>query len=128
MLRRFAAIIFVLALAGQIYAGVCGCIGAENKNAHSCCKPKASVENSMQGKACCETACTMSNSQNIVPDRLETLAKVTFAAIEPASPVAAFDFSPTPAAYKHIAPQVTAISAADLRPPELYLRHHAFRI
>jgi len=127
MLRRFAAIIFVLALAGQIYAGVCGCMGGESETAHACCKPKTAIENSMQGKACCETACTMSHSENTVPDRLETLANITFQAAEP-SVVTSFTFEAPTIVLKSIAPMRTVRGAASLRPPDLYLRHRAFRI
>jgi len=128
MLRRFAAIIFVLALAGQIYAGVCGCMGGESETAHACCKPKTAVENSMQGSMCCETACAMSHSENIVPDRLETLAKITFQADEPAAATTPFSFGTRSVAHNINAPPRVVRDAASLRPPELYLRHRAFRI
>ncbi|HQZ81830.1 MAG TPA: hypothetical protein PLR83_01300 [Pyrinomonadaceae bacterium] len=127
MLRRFAAVIFILALAGQIYAGVCGCIGGKSEAAHACCKPKTAIENSMQGTTCCETACAMSHSENIVPDRLETLAKITIQAVEPSRAVA-FTFGERSVLYKYNAPTRVIRGAASVRPPELYLRHRAFRI
>jgi len=127
MLRRVAAILFILALAGQIYAGVCGCMGGESETAHACCKPKTAIENSMQGKACCETACAMSHSGNVIPDRLETLAKITFQAVEPTA-APSFPFVAPSIVRNAYAPIRSLRDAAYVRPPELYLRHHAFRI
>lgn len=127
MLRRFVAILFVLALAGQIYAGVCGCMGGESEAAHACCKPKTAIENSIQGKACCETVCAMSHSEDLVADRLETIAKITFQASEPAI-VPSFAFLPTYTVHTSDAPTRILLRAAYVRPPELYLRHRAFLI
>ncbi|MBV6495104.1 MAG: hypothetical protein DYH05_07840 [Acidobacteria bacterium ACB1] len=127
MLRRLSAILFILALAGQIYAGVCGCMGGESEAAHACCKPKTAVENSMQGKACCETVCAMSHSENTVPDRLETIAKITFQASEPPT-VPTFAFAPRSVVRTSNTPTRVLLDAAHVRPPELYLRHRAFLI
>lgn len=127
MLRRLIAVFFVLALAGQIYAGVCGCVGGKSELEHACCKPKTAVENSMQGKACCETICAMSQSENTVPDRLETLAKITLQVVEPESIVPTFEFSSV-IDRKPLSQPSNFHDAEPLRPSALYLRLHAFRI
>ena len=127
MLRRLIAVFFVLALAGQIYAGVCGCVGGKSESAHACCKPKTAIENSMQGKTCCETACVMSRSENVVPDRVESFAKISLQVVQPESIVPAFEFISV-LDRKPPSHQLAFHDSEPLSPPALYVRLHTFRI
>ena len=126
MLKRLAAIVFILAIAGNLSAAVCGCVGGD-KTVHSCCKKNSGDRASIRAKGCCGATCAMSHSQSSPQDRTETI-KVTFKTPIGAAPaplvraaVASVDNFALPAPFTNHRLKYS-------RPPELYLRHHAFLI
>lgn len=128
MLKRLAAFLFIFAIAGQVYAGVCVCLGGDKEAAHSCCKREKEARDSISGKAGCETDCAASPAGKPVIDRIEPAAKIKFQAVQfsPAVPRISFENIRTGSS-------VPIRPFADhrlkyARPPDLYLRHHAFLI
>jgi len=57
MKRRFAAIIFVLTIAGNIWAGVCHCVDMGGNSVSSCCKREKIQGTAMSAQPCCEELC-----------------------------------------------------------------------
>jgi len=129
MLKRLTALVFMFVLAAQISGGVCGCLGGVSEDTHSCCKREKSAIDSMQSKACCDSNCTVTQSERVSQDRTQAAAKLNFSqAAEPATAFERTPFRPL------IAPETVTISHYTdnrlkySRPPALYLRHHAFLI
>ena len=127
MLKRFATLIFVLAVTGQAFAGVCGCYAIEAKM-HSCCKPHDASRDSLYPKGCCDTECMTRATERTAQGRAEVLAKIT--SVPVAEPAASFTWSFEPLTFER-RPKISQIGNHRLkysRPPELYLRNHAFLI
>jgi len=128
MLKRLTAIFFIFLIAGQVSAGVCGCLGDGDRPQHSCCKHERSASDALRRKGCCDNDCAMSQSERVPQDRTITAFKITSKAIpEPAIPKLE-NFVPVESPSF-----ASSIAAVDhrlkySRPPELYLRHHAFLI
>jgi hypothetical protein len=126
MLKRLAAIIFILAIAGNLSAAVCGCLDGD-KTVHSCCKKNSGDGASLRAKGCCDTNCVMSHSQNSPQDRTETI-KISFKTAIAASPEPIVRASLAPVDNFSLPAPFTNHRLKYSRPPELYLRHHAFLI
>jgi len=127
MLKRVATLIFVLAVTGQAFAGVCGCFAIEAKM-HSCCKPHNAKRDSLYPKGCCDDECLTRASERTSQGRAEVLTKITVAAKAGSAPAQAFSFLPIATRTE---PTISPFSDHRLkysRPPELYLRNHAFLI
>jgi hypothetical protein len=103
-------------------------MGANNRPRHSCCKREKGERNAVRTKGCCDTNCSTQQSDTVVQVRTEPTAKIKF---EPITVTAAiprlafepdihFGFVPKPPFANH--------RLKYSRPPELYLRHHAFLI
>ena len=129
MLKRIIAILFIFVMAGQVSAGVCGCISGYGQPQHSCCKHKKAVNDTMRRKGCCDdNDCAMRQSERLPQDRTDAAVKITLriAAAPPMpklenfKPVALQNFVPLTAAVDH--------RLKYSRPADLYLRHHAFLI
>jgi hypothetical protein len=128
MLKRLTAIFFIFVIVGQVSAGVCGCLGSGIQPQHSCCRHKKSANDAIRQKGCCDTDCAMSRSERLPQDRTNTAIKITLKAVaKPAAPKLE-NFAPI--ATQNIAPVVTVADhhLKYSRPPELYLRYHAFLI
>lgn len=127
MLKRFATLIFVLAVTGQAFAGVCGCYAVEAKM-HSCCKPHDASYNSLYPKGCCDTECMARATERTSQGRAEVLAK--FVGTPVAKPAASFAWSFEPVSVEGHAKtsQLGNHRLKYSRPPELYLLTHAFLI
>ena len=127
MLKRFATLIFVLAVTGQAFAGVCGCFAIEAKMP-SCCKPHKAKHASLYPKGCCDDECLTRASERTAQMRAEVLTQITVAAEASQASVPVWSFAPI--AVK-TAPRISPFGDHRLkysRPPELYLRNHAFLI
>jgi hypothetical protein len=128
MLKRLAALLFIFVMAGQVSAGVCGCLGGENRAQHSCCKRKKMSRDAISAKSCCETDCLVRHSEKLVQDRTQAGPKIKFqAAASPVKPGLALLLPTT----TRIAVVVSPYSDHRLkyaRPPELYVRHRALLI
>jgi hypothetical protein len=129
MLKRLTAILFIFIMAGQISAAVCGCLGGDSRPQHSCCEHKKSVGDTLRRKGCCDdNDCAMRQSERLPQDRTNATAKITLnIAVEPTIPeLESFE----PVALKNFVPTSTILDHRPKysRPPELYLRYHAFLI
>jgi hypothetical protein len=128
MLKRLVAIFFIFVIAGQVSAGVCGCLGAESQPRHSCCKRQKPTVDALRQKGCCDSECALSQSERLPQERTNTTVKLTLKAVtEPALPrLERF----APLAIDNIEQTVGIVDhrLKYSRPPELYLRHHAFLI
>jgi hypothetical protein len=127
-MKRLVALLFIFAIAGQVSAGVCGCLGGETKSKHSCCIRKKTVRDTISAKGCCETNCLARQAENIVQDRTEPSAKIKFhVAVERVSMQYAL-FPPVSARAGVSIKPFAGDRLKYARPPDLYLRHHAFLI
>ncbi|MEO6334858.1 MAG: hypothetical protein ABIO91_07720 [Pyrinomonadaceae bacterium] len=128
MLKRLVAVLFIFVIAGQVSAGVCGCIGDESKAQHSCCKRNNLGVDEMRAPGCCDTNCTASASERVVQDRSERAAKIQFKqAIAPAA-IQRVAFQPLPAVRTVTVSAVSDHRLTYSRPPNLFLLHRAFLI
>jgi len=129
MLKRLTAILFIFIMAGQVSAGVCGCLGGDSRPRHSCCERKKSVGDTLRRKGCCDdNDCSMRQSERLPQDRTNATARITLKiAAEPTMPkLESFE----PVALQSFVPSTTAVDhrLKNSRPPDLYLRYHAFLI
>lgn len=130
MLRKLAALLFVLAIAGQVSAGICVCAGSQSSKAgHSCCKRKKASGNSISKKPCCDMNCMSQRSGAVAQDRVDASAKVKFHELLAAVTLPRPAFPHTRSRKIIAVPDVFGTSRLKYaRPPDLYLRHHAFLI
>ena len=130
MLQRLIALFFILALAGQVLAGVCVCL-EESPGGHakmSCCAKKKAVQPAMKRKACCDAPCgetgenlprSYSESQIKIPIAVRKAVDKLINALAPRLDRTAFQ-----PVFKRDANQ----SPQSFKPPVLYLQNHAFLI
>ena len=127
MIRRLAILILVAAAASQTFAGVCFC--GDSPQVPPCCKRKVEVNSYFSRKSCCE-------DQNCAFQRESSPTVAVSLAVNggPAEQAATFptgipSIAPTISTRESFRPSVTARGFASReRPPDLYLRHHAFLI
>jgi len=127
-MKRLAALLFIFAIVGQVSAGVCGCLGGETKPKHSCCVRKKAVRDVISAKGCCETNCLAGKAENVVRDRTEPAAKIKFHDAVERGPMQYALFPPVPARAGVSIKPFAGNRLKYARPPDLYLRHHAFLI
>ena len=128
MLKRLAAFLFIFAIVGQIYAGVCGCAGGHNQPRHSCCKRQKSVGDTISSKGCCDTDCMAQRSENVVQKRTEPASKIKFEAFKENAELPRMAFAPVTAADVARIPPFAEHRLKYPRAPELYVRNCAFLI
>jgi hypothetical protein len=128
MLKRLVAIIFVFVVAGQVSAGVCGCVGGGNKSIHSCCKRDKIAGDSIRNKGCCDAECMVRQSDRPVQDRRAPQAELQFQTADEPLDVLKFTFERVAVRRAVSSNHFTNHRLKYARPPELYLRHHAFLI
>lgn len=131
MFKRLAVLLFILVVAGQAWAGICGCLNMQAQPSHSCCKrsSKKTSAASLSPKGCCDQDCYWTTSQKTPRSQSENSAIDVTSRLK-AEPVARIVWSlpaltigqPVPAApyFNH--------RLRYSRPPDLYLRHHSFLI
>lgn len=130
MFKYFTALFMILAISGQILAGVCACIESEGTPKHKCCKRAPGIDTSMTAKGCCDEDLCNSNVDR-VPRRSSENAIYSFAgSIEEPNSVQAFPLRPLK---KLLIPTWAALPIDGhrlkfARPPTLYLRHNSFLI
>ena len=128
MLKRLAAIFFVFVIAGQVSAGVCGCVGGESESKHSCCKRDKLAGDSIRSKGCCDTDCMVRQSDRPIQDRTTHQANLEFQSADEPLKVLKLTFEriqvPRTVTVMHFFNHRLKFA----RPPALYLRHHAFLI
>jgi hypothetical protein len=128
MVKRLTAFLFILVIAGQVSAGVCGCIGGESKPQHSCCKRAKKAVDSISKKSCCDTDCAARQSDRPVQDRTASQAKLQSQTSDEPREALPFTFERTAIIRAVPVTHFTNHRLKYARPPELYLRHHAFLI
>lgn len=128
MLKRLVALSFIFFIVGQVSAGVCGCLSRESRPQHSCCKRQKPTVDALRQKGCCDSDCAIQRSEKLTQDRTSTSVKITSKAMAEPAAIKLENF--TSIAAVAIAPVVTVNDhrLKYSRPPELYLRHHAFLI
>lgn len=128
MFRRFAVLIFVLAIVGQASAGVCNCLGFGEPKIHSCCKRERSETPFASSKGCCETDCTAitlartDRSRIDTPVRIETKSDGRLGVLRPPF-LDRFAVAPRTAQVPFVDQRIKYA-----RPPDLFLLHGSFLI
>src|SRR5690606_9889529 len=128
MLRRLTALVFVLFLAGNVWAGLCGCIDGGDHSASACCKRERSEHTSISPKPCCGSECGQPAMSNVHRTKSESGVKV-FGSHIPAEPVRSF--VPMPLIGLEREPLFVIQYPQDPlfpRPPDLFIKHSSFLI
>ena len=128
MKRRFAAIIFVLTLAGNIWAGICHCVDFGGDSVSSCCKREKVQGTAMSAQPCCEELCGDEGFVNVHRANADAQVKLPIAKLIAAEPFVPFirvriaDLNPPRSPDRIFGrPQLP-------RPPDLFVRHNSFLI
>lgn len=126
MWKRLTALLFIIFLAGQVWAGVCGCMQSGMKGM-ACCKHKKAKGDSMRRTDCCDGPCGMRTS-----DRQPRVFGDVSVHVQPKAslPQAEIDFRPRAAApygFVFIAGPLR-VPAQLSRPPNLYLQYRSLLI
>ena len=131
MLKRIAALIFVLVLAGQVLAGVCVCFD-EKGGSHSkmsCCKKSKADAPSISKRACCDSVCGQPASDPSPRSASESSIKIPLAV---RTAVEKLIFSLNRRTARAMRPPILKRSRDALlrksKPPDLYLYNQAFLI
>jgi hypothetical protein len=128
MQKRLAVLVFLLAIVGNVWAGVCHCLTDDDHGRASCCKREKVEEPSFSAQPCCGDECGPPLSTGIRAVQADQLTKISFTL----QPVEDFYFQP-----KVESTGISAYVPGDLaapgrlylpRPPELYLVHQSFLI
>jgi hypothetical protein len=128
MVKRLTALFFIFLIAGQAYAGVCGCLSGQSMTQHACCKRQKLKIDSMRSTTCCDTDCILRQSEKLPQDRTQAVDKLLFQHI--AEPLAIVQISFHPVLVR-TAP--AALSKVDhrlkfARPPDIVVLNCAFLI
>jgi len=131
MLKRTAAIFFILVVAGQAWAGVCGCLKSEVQAGHSCCKKKSKSETpSISPKGCCDQHCFWTATETNPRSQSDKAATDLGTKIK-AEPIdrAVWAFRSVSVVPPAPSPPFLNHRLRYSRPPDdLYLRNHSFLI
>lgn len=121
--------LLLLSLAGQVWAGVCGCVD-ETNDSHNCCKPDKSGKDSLAAPPCCSGDCESITSSQIPGKNTDRISKDLWS--KQMVPGAKSAFRPTlPLADRSIEwlSKPTGHRLKLARPPDaLYLRHSSILI
>jgi len=126
MRKSCAVIVLLLAIVGQAWASVCNC--SELRPVHSCCKRKVEKNSYASSKGCCDSEnCSVQRSSPSATTLTLSTGVVGHidAATSPSVPFSASKLFVKEPVRVHIA---TGRYKPHARPPDLYVRHHAFRI
>ena len=130
MAKWITSLVMLVALTGQVWAGVCSCLH-EKGDVHSCCKPDNSGKTSMAAKGCCSVDCeAMSTgkasaykSSRVTPTKV-ALERTTIESVRLAWSAPKFVTIRTDSTNSYFSHSHTLA-----RPPDaLYLRHNSFLI
>ena len=95
---------------------------------HSCCRREKSDRDALQRKGCCDNDCVIRQSENLPQDRTNSGTEITLRAVAEPSAVTLDCFAPFVVQDTRAAVDPVDYRLKYSRPPELYLRHHAFLI
>ena len=128
MLKRLTAFLFVLMIAGNVFAGVCGCIG-DADHQDPCCKRELNAKDSFSAKPCCDDNCVTSGSVSTPRTQGESTVKIPIPADEIAVvAIRNFAFDLSTVRRSEITVPFVDKRLIFPRPPDLYLKHHSFLI
>jgi hypothetical protein len=129
MVKRFAAFLFVLTLAGNVWAGLCGCFDDASHPESNCCKRERAETSSVSKKPCCESECGQAGFVNVHRTQTDSSVKI---------PVPASLESIGPFVFDSVGFRRLVISRGDHqasdhrphfpRPPNLYLKNSSLLI
>lgn len=130
MVKWITSLLLLIAISGQVWAGVCGCFD-EHNDSHSCCKPDKSGKPSLAAPPCCAADCESIASSQIPGKNVERVSPEPASKLIEREVAAAFRLE-FPIAKTRSAVSATHPSGHRLkfaRPPDaLYLRNHSFLI
>ncbi|MER3429692.1 MAG: hypothetical protein C4324_01380 [Blastocatellia bacterium] len=128
MLKRVAAIFFVLLIAGNAWAAVCGCIDGGNRKMPSCCKKQQEGRNSMAAKQCCGGDCFVQSGNSRSSVKSEPIVRLSApqAAAQNELNISPAIFAPAVSSRR---PRTSSYRRPHLPPPpNLYIKHHSILI
>ena len=129
MLKRFATILFVLTLAGNVWAGICDCFEGSGHSESKCCKRDRSGRTAVSTEPCCGDECGQSDFVNVHRTQADSQVRIPL----PADVISVdlFQFLDT----GRIASENLKRYRPDRefrphfpRPPNLYIKHSSFLI
>lgn len=129
MLRRFAALLFVLTIAGNVWAGICDCFDGGNHPVSKCCKRERSDKDSVSQKPCCESDCGQPGFNTVHRTQTDSGVRVPM----PTDVVSIEPLLPEAINYRMVGDAGVRRSLFEIRqqfprPPNLYIKHHSFLI
>ena len=130
MFKRFAVLFFILVVAGQAWAGICGCLNTQAQPSHSCCqRSKKSSVTTVSPKGCCDKDCYWTSNQKTPLSQFDNSTLDVSSKLK-AEPIARIVWTQTaPTVLQPIPPPPFLNHRLRYsRPPDLYLRHHSFLI
>jgi hypothetical protein len=128
MVKRLVALLFIFVIAGQVSAGVCGCMGLGNKPKHSCCKRSKDKANAFKAKGCCGANCMVGRTERPAQDRTASSPEIKFQEVRDFVPVIPIVLKPVTRHATHTPAPFANHRLKHPRPPDLFLLHHAFLI
>jgi hypothetical protein len=132
MLKRLFAILFIIALTGQVWAGVCLCLDTGEEDAHakmSCCKREKAQANQVSARPCCDEPCGETNGNKLPFSPSESNNKIPAPVLNAIEKfINSFNRKPN-----YTAPLIISKRSGDRRlqlshSPDFYLQNHAFLI
>lgn len=127
MFKRTLSLLFVFLLAGQVWAGVCGCLGGTGSEM-KCCK-RSTEQAKIGAKRCCGDICA-EKSHTQAPRSQSENHQTSVGVVQSASTTFSLpDFVLAKDGSRRNDLKSTERAPALLaRPPDLFLKHHSFRI
>ena len=129
MLKRFVTILFVLTLAGNVWAGICDCFEGSDHSESNCCKRDRSGRTAISTEPCCGDECGQSDFVNVHRTQADSQVRIPLPA--DVINVDLFQFRGTNRTaserLKRYRPNHD-FRPHFPRPPNLYLKHSSFLI
>ncbi len=126
LLKRLTALLFILFLVGQVWAGVCNCMQSGMRGM-ACCKHKKVKGDSMRRTDCCDGPCGIRTSDRQPRMSADVTVRVDHGA---EIPQPKFDFRPRAAApfTNSFVYAPVRVPSQLSRPPNLYLQYRSLLI
>ena len=129
MLKRFAALLFVLTLAGNVWAGICDCFEGSNHSESKCCKRDRSGKTALSTQPCCGDECGQGDFVNVHRTQADTQVKIPLPTYIVGGDALKFG-QIGPFEFEHFK---RYLPGRDFRPhfprpPNLYIKHNSFLI
>jgi hypothetical protein len=129
MLKRFAALFFILILAGSALAGICDCFDGSTHSASSCCKGAKSETTAISSKPCCAPDCGQSVLVSVHRKQSDSAVKIPLPPEgEPDNQLFLDNFFWRGYRTFIADKRIREIRPNLPRPPNLYIKHRSFLI